>query len=60
MVDTIQGLRPDGRLVTMEADAEPLPVSLMDLIAKRIQIIGSQQTGPNISTKRWIIWPKEK
>ncbi len=39
-------LRPDGRLVTMGADAEPLSVSLMDLIGKRIQIIGSQQTGP--------------
>ena len=46
MVDTIQGLRPDGRLVTMGADAEPLSISLMDLIMKRIQIIGSQQNGP--------------
>ena len=46
MVDTIQGLRPDGRLVTMGADAEPLSISLMDLIGKRLQIIGSQQNGP--------------
>ena len=46
MVDSIQGLRPDGRLVTMGADAEPISVSLMDLISKRIQIIGSQQNGP--------------
>jgi alcohol dehydrogenase len=46
MVDTIQGLRPDGRLVTMGADAEPLSISLMDLIMKRIQIMGSQQNGP--------------
>ena len=46
MVDSIQGLRPDGRLVTMGADAEPLSISLMDLIAKRIRIIGSQQNGP--------------
>jgi alcohol dehydrogenase len=46
MVDTIQGLRPDGRLVTMGADAEPLSISLMDLLMKRIQIIGSQQNGP--------------
>jgi len=30
----------------MGADVEPLSVSLMDLIAKRIQIIGSQQNGP--------------
>ena len=46
MVDSIQGLRPDGRLVTMGAGAEPLWVSLMDLIGKRIRIIGTQQNGP--------------
>ncbi len=46
MVDSIQGLRPDGRLVTMGADAEPLSVSLIDLISKRIRVIGSQQNGP--------------
>jgi D-arabinose 1-dehydrogenase-like Zn-dependent alcohol dehydrogenase len=46
MVDCIQGLRPDGRLVTMGADSEPLSISLMDLISKRIRIIGSQQNGP--------------
>jgi D-arabinose 1-dehydrogenase-like Zn-dependent alcohol dehydrogenase len=46
MADSIQGLRPDGRLVTMGADAKPLPVSLMDLIGKRIQVIGSTQNGP--------------
>ena len=46
MVDSIQGLRPDGRLVTMGADAEPLSISLTDLISKRIRIIGSQQNGP--------------
>jgi alcohol dehydrogenase len=46
MVDSIQGLRPDGRLVTMGADAEPLSVSLLDLLMRRIQIIGSQQNGP--------------
>jgi alcohol dehydrogenase len=46
MVDSIQGLRPDGRLVTMGADAEPLSISLMDLLMKRIRIIGSQQNGP--------------
>jgi alcohol dehydrogenase len=45
MVDTIQGIRPDGRLVTMGADAEPLSVSLMDLLMRRLQIIGSQQNG---------------
>jgi alcohol dehydrogenase len=46
MVDSIQGLRPDGRLITMGADAEPLTISLMDLIVKRIKVIGSQQNGP--------------
>jgi len=46
MVDSIQGLRPDGRLVTMGADAEPLSISLTDLIMKRIRIIGSQQNAP--------------
>ena len=46
MMDSIQGLRPDGRLVAMGADAEPISVSLMDLIAKRIRVIGSQQNGP--------------
>src|SRR5207247_740300 len=46
MVDSIQGLRPDGRLVTMGAGAEPISVSLIDLISKRIRIIGSQQNGP--------------
>src|SRR5258706_7693672 len=46
MVDSIQGLRPDGRLVIMGADAEPLSISIMDLIMRRIRIIGSQQNGP--------------
>jgi dehydrogenase len=46
MVDSIQGLRPDGRLVAMGADVEPISVSLTDLIMKRIQVIGSQQNGP--------------
>lgn len=46
MADSIQGLRPDGRLVVMGADVEPLSVSLMDYIMKRIQVIGSQQNGP--------------
>lgn len=46
MADSIEGLRPDGRLVTMGADAEPIPVPLMDLIGRRIQVIGSTQNGP--------------
>ena len=46
MVDSIQGLRPDGRIVTMGADSEPLSLSIMDLLGKRIQVIGSMQNGP--------------
>jgi alcohol dehydrogenase len=45
MADSIRGLRPDGRLVLMGAEAKPLPVSPLDLIMKRIKIIGSQQNG---------------
>ena len=43
--DSIQGLRPDGRLVIMGAEGKPLAVSPIDLIMKRIKIIGSQQNG---------------
>ena len=46
MVDSVQGLRPDGRFVAMGADAEPISVSLIDLISKRIRLIGSQQNSP--------------
>jgi len=46
MVDSIQGLRPDGRFVAMGADADPISVSLIDLISKRIRLIGSQQNSP--------------
>ena len=46
MIDSIQGLRPDGRIVTMGADAEPISLSIMELLMKRIQVIGSQQNGP--------------
>jgi alcohol dehydrogenase len=45
MADAIQGLRPDGRLVVMGFEAKPLPVSPVDLILRRIKIIGSQQNG---------------
>jgi alcohol dehydrogenase len=43
MAESIQGLRPDGRIVTMGADAQPISVALMDLIGRRIQVIGSTQ-----------------
>jgi alcohol dehydrogenase len=45
MADTIQGLRPDGRLVVMGFEPKPLPVSPADLIMRRLKIIGSQQNG---------------
>ena len=45
MADSIAGLRPDGRLVLMGAEAKPLTVSPFDLLMKRIKIIGSQQNG---------------
>jgi alcohol dehydrogenase len=43
--DSIQGLRPDGRLVVMGVEAKPLMVSPFELLMKRIKIIGSQQNG---------------
>ena len=43
--DSIRGLRPDGRLVIMGAEAKPLTVSPFELLMKRIKIIGSQQNG---------------
>src|SRR5205814_9353299 len=46
MSDTIQGLRPDGRLVLMGFEAKPLPINPADLIMRRIRVIGSQQNGP--------------
>jgi alcohol dehydrogenase len=46
MVDSIQGLRPEGRIVTMGVDAQPLTVSLVDLLMKRMRVIGSSQNGP--------------
>jgi alcohol dehydrogenase len=45
MADTIQGLRPDGRLVVMGFEAKPLPISPGDLIMRRIKVVGSQQNG---------------
>jgi hypothetical protein len=38
----------------MGADAEPLSVSLMDLIGKRIRILAASKMALNISTKRLI------
>jgi D-arabinose 1-dehydrogenase-like Zn-dependent alcohol dehydrogenase len=46
MVDSVQGLRPDGRIVIMGADVEPISLSIMELLTKRIQVLGSQQNAP--------------
>src|SRR5258705_367888 len=45
MADTVQGLRPDGRFVLMGVEGKPLPLSPVDLIVRRIKIVGSQQNG---------------
>jgi dehydrogenase len=45
MADTIQGLRPDGRLVLMGFEAKPLTVHSAELLMRRIRLIGSQQNG---------------
>jgi alcohol dehydrogenase len=45
MTDSISGLRPDGRIVTMGADSDPIPLSLTDLISRRLRVIGSTQNG---------------
>jgi alcohol dehydrogenase len=45
MADAIQGVRPDGRFVVMGVEPKPLPVSPVDLIMRRIKIVGSQQNG---------------
>jgi alcohol dehydrogenase len=46
MADSLQGLRPDGRFVSMGADGTPFPVSPGFLISKRINIMGSTQNSP--------------
>lgn len=43
MTGSIKGLRPDGRFVAMGVDAKPAQFSIIDLIRKRLKIIGSQQ-----------------
>lgn len=43
MNDALKGIRPDGRLVVMGADTEPLSLSPIDLLLKRIRVMGSQQ-----------------
>jgi alcohol dehydrogenase len=43
--ESIQGLRPDGRLVLMGFENQPLQVNA-SILGKRIRIIGSVQNGP--------------
>jgi alcohol dehydrogenase len=46
MTESLDGLRPDGRFVSMGAGAEPIFVSTGPLlIGKRIRVIGSTQNG---------------
>jgi D-arabinose 1-dehydrogenase-like Zn-dependent alcohol dehydrogenase len=51
MVDSIQGLRPDGRLVAMGADIEPLSISLTDFTIKRIRGDWQPAKRPRISLR---------
>ena len=60
MIDSIAGLRPDGRFVAMGLDEKPLQISLSDLIMKRIRIIGSQQNGREYLYEALIWFRKEK
>ncbi len=46
MADTIQGLRPDGRLVVMGFEPKPLQFSPGELLMRCIRVLGSQQNGP--------------
>jgi hypothetical protein len=55
MTDAIQGL-PDGRFVVMVVEAKPLPVSLVDLITRRIMIVGSQENGREYLYEASTLW----
>ena len=46
MTESLDGLRPDGRFIAMGAGAEPIAVTSMALIGKRVRIIGSTQNAP--------------
>ena len=43
MVNSLKGLRPDGRFMVMGVDVKPMLISPIELLIKRIRIIGSQQ-----------------
>jgi dehydrogenase len=45
MADSVNGLRPDGRLVIMGVGGEPLPLQTGIFVGKRIRVIGSTQNG---------------
>jgi D-arabinose 1-dehydrogenase-like Zn-dependent alcohol dehydrogenase len=42
-VHQTRGELPDGRLVVMGFEPKPLPLSIGDLIMRRIRVLGSQQ-----------------
>lgn len=48
MVDAIKGARPDARLVVMGLDTQPLQISSLDFIMKRLKVLGSQQNRPEL------------
>jgi len=45
MADTLQALRPDGRLVLMGVEGKAIPVFPAEMLGRRIRIIGSSQNG---------------
>jgi alcohol dehydrogenase len=49
MSDSVNGLRPDGRLVIMGAGGEPLALSTITLLSKRMRVIGSSAEWARIS-----------
>ncbi|MGC1185784.1 MAG: alcohol dehydrogenase catalytic domain-containing protein [Candidatus Acidiferrales bacterium] len=46
MAESVNGLRPDGRLVIMGVGGEPIPLQTGMFVGKRMRIIGSTQNGP--------------
>ncbi|MCG3138243.1 MAG: alcohol dehydrogenase [Phycisphaerae bacterium] len=46
MADSVQGIRPDGKLVVMGFEDKPLAIAPVDFIMKRLRVIGSQQNHP--------------
>jgi alcohol dehydrogenase len=51
MMDSIRGLRPDGRFIVMGADAEPLSISLIELLFPAHQNHRKPAKWPRISLR---------